>query len=285
MTGPGPRSWRVRVQHTTGYRYDTEVSRSYNEARLLPLTGLEQTTIEARVQTRPECRQQRYWDYWGTQVTAFDLHVPHTELEVSATSVVDTSSGREPADASWAVLADDDVRDRHVEMLTPTPRTAADDEMAALAAETVVGLAPDAAARALADLARDRVAYRRGTTGVATSATEAWALGEGVCQDITHVALAMLRSAGLPARYVSGYLHPRPDAAVGETVTGESHAWVEVWLGEWWAWDPTNAVPAGERHVLVARGRDYGDVTPLKGVYSGGGSQSLGVTVAVTRLG
>ena len=278
-------SWRLKVQHTTGYRYDTEVSRSYNEARLLPMTTLDQTTLEAQVQTRPDCRQQRYWDYWGTQVTAFDLHVPHTELEVRASSVVDTSGAGEPRSVpGWSAYADEQVRDRHVEMLTPTRRTGVDEAMAALAAEAVAGLAPYAAARAVADLVRERVAYRRGTTGVATSATEAWALSEGVCQDITHVALALLRSVGLPARYVSGYLHPVPDAAVGDTVAGESHAWVEVWLGDWWGWDPTNGVAAGERHVLVARGRDYGDVTPLKGVYSGGGSQSLGVVVEVTRL-
>lgn len=278
-------SWRIRVAHTTGYRYDTPVSRSYNEARLTPVTGLEQTTLESRVQTRPDVRQQRYWDYWGTQVTAFDLHVRHTELEVQALSVVDTAAPAEPADVpSWPVYAGDDVRDRFVEMLTPTRRTAADSAMAALAREAVRDLEPYDAVRQVCDLARGRVAYRRGTTGVATSATEAWALGEGVCQDITHVALAMLRSAGLPARYVSGYLHPQPDARIGDTVVGESHAWVEVWLGDWWGWDPTNAVPAAQRHVIVARGRDYGDVTPLKGVYSGGGSQSLGVVVEVTRL-
>jgi transglutaminase-like putative cysteine protease len=276
---------RLRVQHDTGYRYDSAVGRSYNEARLIPVTGPEQTTLEARVQTQPDCRQQRYWDYWGTQVTAFDLHVPHTELEVRATSVVDTSPGREPTEVpDWSVYAGEPVRDRFVEMLTPTGRTSAEQEMATLAQQTVQGLDPYGAARAICDLVRDRIAYRAGTTGVATSATQAWEQGQGVCQDITHVALTMLRAAGLPARYVSGYLHPRPDAQVGETVTGESHAWVEVWLGDWWGWDPTNAVPAGERHVIVARGRDYGDVTPLKGVYSGGGSQRLGVTVAVTRV-
>lgn len=276
---------RLKVRHVTGYRYDTEVSRSYNEARLIPITGLEQTTLDARVQTRPDCRQQRYWDYWGTQVTAFDLHVPHTELEVTALSTVDTGGTGEPDDVpTWSLYAGEPVRDRFVEMLTPTRRTAADEEMTELAQQTVAGLEPPEAARAISDLVRERVAYKAGTTGVATSATEAWAQGQGVCQDITHVALTMLRAAGLPARYVSGYLHPRKDPQVGETVVGESHAWVEVWLGDWWGWDPTNAVPAAERHVIVARGRDYGDVTPLKGVYSGGGSQSLGVTVEVTRV-
>lgn len=278
-------TWRSGIRHTTGYRYDTEVTRSYNEARLLPLTGVEQTTLEARVETRPDCRQQRYWDYWGTQVTAFDVHVAHDALEVTATSVVDTREPVEPKDpVGWELLRAEAVRDRFVELLTATRRTAVDEAMRSLAAQTVQGLDPYAAARALCDLVRDAVSYRRGTTGVATSAIEAWALRAGVCQDIAHVTLAMLRSVGLPARYVSGYLHPKPDAAIGETVTGESHAWVEVWLGEWWAYDPTNGVAAGNRHVIVARGRDYGDVSPLKGVYSGGGSQSLGVVVEVTRL-
>jgi transglutaminase-like putative cysteine protease len=84
---------------------------------------------------------------------------------------------------------------------------------------------------------------------------------------------------------VSGYVHPVEDATLGETVAGESHAWVEWWDGTWTGHDPTNGVPVGERHVLVARGREYADVPPLKGVYSGAPSSSLGVTVDITRLG
>ncbi|GAC1611621.1 MAG: hypothetical protein NVS3B26_26340 [Mycobacteriales bacterium] len=117
-----------------------------------------------------------------------------------------------------------------------------------------------------------------------TSAAQAWRLRSGVCQDIAHVSLSMLRVVGLPARYVSGYLHPDPDAQIGVRRTGESHAWVEVWLGSWWAYDPTNRLPVGERHVVVARGREYGDVPPLKGVYRGSGSHALGVRVELTRL-
>ena len=275
----------MRIKHTTGYRYDAPVLASYNEARLTPVTDVDQLTVEARVETTPDAPQQRYWDYWGTQVTAFDLHVPHDELEVVATCTVDTADGRPaPAVAGWEAVRSPHVQDRFVEMVTPTGRTTADEEMAELARQTVAGLDPHEAAMALMGLAHERVAYVTGSTGVATSATDAWGLGSGVCQDIAHVAVALLRSVGLPASYVSGYLHPKPDAAVGESFTGESHAWVEVWLGGWWAYDPTNRLPAGERHVVVGRGRDYGDVPPLKGLYSGGGSQSLGVTVEVTRL-
>lgn len=278
-------TWRMRVRHTTGYRYDSEVTASYNEARLMPQTGPAQLTLESTVVTSPRARQQRYRDYWGTQVVSFDVHAPHTELEVVATSVVETADALAPPEAAgWDLLRSDAVRDRHVELLVPSARALPDAALLAVAQDVKAGRPYETMMEAV-ERVHDHVAYRPGTTGVSTSAVEAWQLGAGVCQDIAHVSLAVLRALGIPARYVSGYLHPGgPDALVGETVRGESHAWVEVWLGRWWGFDPTNAVPAGERHVVVARGRDYSDVPPLKGVYSGGGSQSLGVVVEVTRL-
>jgi transglutaminase-like putative cysteine protease len=278
-------SWRLRVRHTTGYRYDAPVMASYNEARLTPVTDVDQLTLEARVETTPDAVQQRYWDYWGTQVTAFDLHAPHDSLVVTATCTVDTADARTPSVVpSWHLVRAEAVRDRYVELLTPTPRTRPDDEMTELAHEAVQGLDPAEAAQGLTELAHSRVAYRAGSTGVSTSARDAWGLGSGVCQDIAHVTVGLLRTVGLPASYVSGYLHPKASAGIGETVTGESHAWVEVWLGSWLALDPTNGIPAGERHVVVGRGRDYRDVTPLKGIYSGTGSHALDVVVEVTRL-
>jgi transglutaminase-like putative cysteine protease len=126
--------------------------------------------------------------------------------------------------------------------------------------------------------------YERGATHVRTSSAQARAAGGGVCQDFAHVTLALLRAAGLPARYVSGYLHPAAEAGIGETTTGESHAWVEFWAGAWAAADPTSLAEVGSRHVLLARGRDYADVRPLSGIYSGPAAEHLGVTVEVTRL-
>jgi transglutaminase-like putative cysteine protease len=280
-------SWRLRVQHATGYRYDTEVVSSYNEARLTPQTSPGQLTLESRVRTVPDAKQYRYWDYWGTQVTAFDVQHAHQALEVTAESVVDTTAALPlPADSpSWVQLRDPRHRDRFIEALSPTRRTAPDPEMTAAAIEAAASFAPEDAVHAVTDLVRARVAYQTGSTGVQTSAAEAWRLGHGVCQDIAHVSLALLRGMGLPARYVSGYLHPDVDGEIGVTVSAESHAWIEVWLGDWWAYDPTNAIPAGDRHVFVARGREYGDVPPLKGIYSGTGSHALGVQVALTRLG
>lgn len=279
-------SWRMRVRHSTGYRYDREVKASYNEARLLPQTGSGQLTLEATVHTSPPAHQQRYWDYWGTQVTSFDVSTPHQELEVVSESVVETADAvPAPIGVDWDLLRHPSQRDAHVELLMPSARTAPSAELAALAAEVTDGLAPLPAALAIARCVHSSVAYRAGSTADSTNASEAWRLGAGVCQDIAHVSLSMLRSVDIPARYVSGYLHPGgADAPIGEVVKGESHAWIEVWLGQWWGYDPTNDIPVGERHVVVARGRDYADVSPLKGIYSGGGSQSLGVLVEVTRL-
>ena len=123
-----------------------------------------------------------------------------------------------------------------------------------------------------------------GATGVRTNAQEAWDQGQGVCQDLAHVTVALLRAAGLPARYVSGYLHADPSAEPGVSAVGESHAWVEYWTGSWHAVDPTTNAAVEERHVVVARGRDYADIPPLKGIYHGAPGGALKVTVEVTRL-
>jgi transglutaminase-like putative cysteine protease len=271
---------RLQVQHNTGYTYDSEVLSSYNEARLLPLTDVTQTTLVSTLVATPEISEHRYWDYWGTQVTAFDVHVPHTELSVTCTSIVDTADATEPGDVSWQQI--EAAADEHVELMQTSSRTAPDDELKAIAHER--SGSPREVVMALSGIVHDRVEYVTGSTQVQATAVEAWRQKQGVCQDIAHVTLALLREAGVPARYVSGYLHPAVDPVLGETVQGESHAWVEAWLGAWWGFDPTNGIPAGERHVVVARGRDYTDVPPLKGVYAGGGAQHLGVSVYVTRL-
>jgi len=125
--------------------------------------------------------------------------------------------------------------------------------------------------------------YVHGSTGVHSVATEAWTKKSGVCQDFTHLALGALRSVGIPARYVSGYLHPSLEPEVGLRVIGESHAWVEFYVGEWVSFDPTNDVFIEDRHVSVAKGRDYDDVSPLRGVYAGLAESELFVSVEIIR--
>jgi transglutaminase-like putative cysteine protease len=278
-------TWQLRVVHNTGYRYPSPVAQSFNEVRLTPRTDRRQVVQYSRIETQPASRLYRYEDYWGTTVTSFDLHAPHTELKVVASSVVDTADQVAAVhDVTWRELGDDIVLDRYAECLETTGYTPRDRELTAMSRRLRKGNDPADAVLAAARWVHGELTYQPGSTGVHTSAIDAWHAREGVCQDYAHVTLVLLRAMGIPARYVSGYLHSRPEAQFGETVSGESHAWVEAWTGGWWAYDPTNDVPVGERHVWVAMGRDYADVTPLKGIYSGDRSSALEVTVDVTRL-
>lgn len=275
---------RLRVVHTSTFRYSGPVAASYNEARMTPLSQVGQTVLESRVEVKPHTWSHEYRDYWGTAVTAFEVLAPHESLVITAEHVVEVAErGPVRAPVGWDALAGPDLRDRLAEFLADTPTTEPPAEVAALARETAHGLAPAQAAEAVCRALRDRVDYIPGVTTVHTPATEAWAAGAGVCQDIAHLAVGALRSIGIPARYVSGYLHPRFDGPVGETVTGESHAWVEWWVGEWTAFDPTNRVAVGENHVVLGRGRSYEDVPPLRGIYAGAGTQALDVEVRITR--
>jgi transglutaminase-like putative cysteine protease len=279
-------SWRIAVRHRTGYRYGQPVRASYNEARLTPPSIDGQRTLQAALTVTPAVRPLRYVDYWGTTVDAFDVHVPHTELVVVATSTVETASPRPaPAGARWSELADPAVHDRLAELLGPSPYVPVEAELADVGRSLRAGSTPVQAGLRAAAWTHEALQYEQGVTHVHTSSAEARAAGKGVCQDFAHVTLALLRAIGLPARYVSGYLHPVAAADVGETTVGESHAWVEFWAGDWVAVDPTSLADVGSRHVLLARGRDYGDVRPLSGVYSGTTAEQFGVTVEVTRLG
>lgn len=278
-------SWQLRVVHSTGYHYTTFATQSYNEARLTPRSDRRQTVVATRLETNPATRAHRYTDYWGTVVNAFDLHAPHMEFTVVATSVVDTTESTPPVrTATWKDLRAEPVIDQQNEYLETTAYTPRDKELARTAREIRSGKDPADTVLAIADWIREQLTYRPGSTGVHSSATDAWRSREGVCQDYAHIMLVMLRSIGIPARYVSGYLHTKADAELGETVKGESHAWVEAWTGGWWSYDPTNAIPIGTRHVWVAIGRDYADVAPLKGIFTGGGESTLEVSVQLTRL-
>jgi transglutaminase-like putative cysteine protease len=115
-------------------------------------------------------------------------------------------------------------------------------------------------------------------------AAEAWEQRAGVCQDMVHLAIGGLRSVGVPTRYVSGYFHPSPEPVVGEAIRGESHAWVEWWDDGWHPFDPTNCQEPGDTYVAVATGRDYTDVKPLSGIFTGAGTSRMEVDVLVTCL-
>jgi transglutaminase-like putative cysteine protease len=278
-------SWRLRITHRTHVSYEGGARASYNEARMSPPSLPRQTTLEARLTTDTQAPIWSYSDYWGTLVSSFDIQAPHEELTISASATVETSPARAPkSPLPWAELTGQTASGRLLEYLMPTERTTVSAELAATARERAAGADPIEAASEIAGWVRDQVAYVPGATEVQTSAQEAWDQGQGVCQDIAHLTVALLREVGLPARYVSGYLYPRASAVPGDEVTGQSHAWVEYWTGEWSASDPTNRAAVGEQHVVVAAGRDYADVPPLKGIYHGAPSSTMDVSVQLLRL-
>lgn len=276
---------RLRIRHTTRVAYAQPAASSHNEVRMTPLTMPGQTTLDARVLVNPSTPTWSYWDYWGTQVTGFDLIEPHSDLTITATSLVETSPPEPLPDApDRAEIRRASADSRLLEYLTATGRTTLPQDLLDRAREASEGLSAHETAIAVSSLVADRVAYVPGATGVHTSAAEAWAQGAGVCQDIAHLTLGMLRGLGLPARYVSGYLHPEREAELHRPVAGQSHAWIEYWAGDWTGYDPTNSVPADESHVVVGRGRDYDDVTPHKGIYRGVAGGPPEVTVEFTRV-
>lgn len=278
---------RLRIKHMTGFHYGGDVTASYNEARMLPVSSDGQIVLFSNLEILPISSHHNYVDYWGSRVSSFEILTPHKQLSLTATSLVEVRP-RPHGDSGLTLneLAIEAARTTDtVEQLRQTRRTAPPKEVEDIARK-VVSQSTDACTVAL-EICRaigGEVQYMHGVTGVHSTAAEAWAVRKGVCQDITHLALGALRSVGIPARYVSGYLHPKPSAAIGETVTGESHAWVEWFCGEEWrGFDPTNRIDIGDRHVLVGRGRDYNDVPPLRGVYAGPFGSTLFVSVEITR--
>ncbi|MHA3020758.1 transglutaminase family protein [Mycobacterium sp. BMJ-28] len=277
--------WRMRVVHATGYAYKSPVTASFNEARLTPRSDSRQNVILNRVETAPATRSYRYVDYWGTAVTSFDLHAPHTELEVTSSSVVETEPDALPEEkVSWDELRSEAVIDRFDEVLSPTGYAPASKRVQRVGQRIAKEYAPQEAVIAAANWAHSELDYVPGTTGVHSSGLDALREGKGVCQDFAHLTLVLLRSMGIPSRYVSGYLHPHREAVIGDTIDGQSHAWIQSWTGGWWNYDPTNDKSINEQYITVGVGRDYADVTPLKGIYSGEGSTDLDVVVEITRL-
>ena len=272
--------WRLEVVHHTTYVYESEVHASFNELRMTPVTDEHQILIQHRTSVGPTAPIFTYRDYWGTTVQSFDLQTAHMSLTVIAESLVDSYPTGVPQDsATWGELASSQVLDDYCEYLPLTKLTDAVSHSYDLRAYAT----PRDAVEGLAVLIRQQIEYWPGATHVFTPASQAWESGRGVCQDYTNIMLSILRSAGIPSRYVSGYLYSG-NGELGETIVGESHSWVEAWVGYWHSIDPTNGRDVGEQHIAVARGRDYHDVSPMSGVFTGGRGREIHVSVSLTRL-
>lgn len=284
---------RLHIAYVTRFSYAAPVRESVNELRAAPLTDDRQTLVDYRVTTTPPARVHSSVDYWGTRVDAFGIREPHTQLEIRAESTVETRRTTPPmATARMASLDDPGFVDAHVEYLEPSAHATWGAGVIREATRRAQEVDDDVVSVVLA-LHRSvgtAVAYTPGSTYVGVEVEDVLHCGQGVCQDFAHLLVALCRSLRIPARYVSGYFFAVDDAtgAAGpetDAVQVQTHAWAEVAVPGigWWALDPTNRQEVGERHVKIGHGRDYDDVPPLKGVFSGPPEHDLDVAVHMRR--
>jgi transglutaminase-like putative cysteine protease len=285
---------RYRVVHTSQYKYSLPVSLGYNEAYLLPRSSSRQHCHNSQVLIQPPpavCAERE--DFFGNRVTHFVIQEPFTTLAVTARSEVQVVPADIPdlrAGPSWEEARQRLYRDLSPEGLEArqsaldSPLVHTTPELAAYAAPSFNNGRP--LLEAVEDLMRrihQEFTYDLHFTTVATPLGEVLRHHRGVCQDFAHLAVGCLRSLGLAARYVSGYLGTDLSSS-GEA--SASHAWFAVYSPQhgWIDFDPTNNHLPTDRHITLAWGRDYSDVTPLKGILFGDGDHTLRVAVEVTRL-
>lgn len=279
----------VSLRYVTRFLYTGPVWESHNALRARPRPGPRQNLLSYQVETNPPALLYSYDDRWGTHVDTFGIREPHTELVVIAEAEVETQEPPEPSSASVDALTSDEYREEMWTFLQPTRHTRWRESVAA-AARTAIEGAGDVveAVDAIDDAVHGSLEYRPGATEVGVDVESVLQAGVGVCQDFAHLTVAMLRAVGIGARYVSGYFYAsdptRSDLEERGEIVVATHAWVEAAIPGWgwWAIDPTNQSPVSERHVEIGHGRDYDDVTPLRGVYYGDTEHHLAAEVTMS---
>jgi transglutaminase-like putative cysteine protease len=284
---------RFDIRYRTAFTYEDLVRESQNELRACPTSDGEQELISYRVVTSPSAKVYSFTDYWGTRVDAFGLRLPHVALEVVAEASVETH--RRPlltVAPHLDVLRDAAFCDEHWEYLQRSPHAdwGSGVEFEAARQRDIIGDDLVSLVLGLHRVTGARLSYAVGETDVGTPVEEVFARGKGVCQDYAHVAVALCRSQGIPARYVSGYLFTRDDRTGadvdGDLVNVQTHAWFEAAIPGfgWLALDPTNQQEVGLRHVKIGHGRDYDDVQPFRGVFAGSTMPTVEPHVEIRRL-
>ena len=265
----------IKVEHTTSFRYADRISEAYTELRLRPLSsGGQQCTSFRLVTDPPGVRVRAYRDRLGNDVQHLEVLEDHDQIAITALSEVSTPS-----------VFSDTARDpsplQVFDYLAPTEYAPFSEPLRELSATAEGEGTETERAVNLMRTMRGLLVYEPGATDVMTRADAALALGRGVCQDFAHVMLAACRRAGIPSRYVSGYLYD--PLGQGEVA---SHAWVDVLDAErgWVSIDPTHDREQTEAYVRVAVGRDYADVPPTRGVFKGTAEETLEVAVRIAVL-
>lgn len=285
----GITSMKYKVEHTNVFAYETIVDQSMNSIRLKPRTDECQRLLSYRADITPASLTKEHIDIWGNHVETFFIAEHHRQLEVKTTSIVSIQKSPfihriDYSPEMNAIFHSQLFGEHYLAFLSNTAYTyLTPEQMSQIDRELGVMKNPVQYSIDVMEYIHQHFTYDGESTTVTTKAEESFHLRTGVCQDITHVMLGILRSKHIPARYVSGYLYVGENSAlVGDAA---SHAWVEVMVPGvgWVGLDPTNNVEALESHIRVGVGRDYNDVSPVQGVYRGG-SQSLDVKVSVSLL-
>lgn len=278
----------LAVRHRTVFRYAGAVRNSENTLHLEPRDFRFQKTLSAFIKVIPATRLKRFDDLFGNVTHRFELDGAHDRLEIESRVKVRnlplyiTDRGY----SDGAEFYDDPaVQERCGQYLLGSRWVSLEPEIWKHALDLTTGeSAVFEKAAAVMRWIYAEFTYEPGTTDVETHLEQAFEQRKGVCQDFTHVMIGMCRAIGLPARYASGYIL----TGGGESLVGAqaSHAWCEVYLPEtgWIGFDPTNAVLADQRYVKIAVGRDYGDVAPIHGSYTGGAGCRMEVEVSVERI-
>lgn len=278
----GPGSLTYAVWHHTTLRYTDPVGLSFNEVRMRPRDRASQRTLAFSLLSNPAAVPRSRIDYFGNFVHRVDVTTPHDVLEFVVEAVVESSEPRRRRLPEWPLEAL--ARDPRLEFALPSPRVPLTDVTRSLWREWNGDDHGFDAVVATAHRIPKELRYVTGATTVESSIDDLLAGGAGVCQDFTHLFLALVRGAGWPARYVSGYLGPSRDEKV---IEGQSHAWAEVCGadGRWVAIDPTHGSFTGAHHLRLAAGRDYGDVAPHRGLFYGRSQGSAPeVSVRIERM-
>lgn len=282
----------LEIRHVTQYHYERPVRESVMELRMQPRKSAGQRLVSFELDLEPRAQIFSYADNFGNAVYHFDVPQPHDTLRIEVRSAVETQPDPVLPDTldmgEWDRLRSDFVRGECFDFLQPHGFVKSTQALQTFIIEKQLDVLrlkdPLSAVRALNKAIYEAFDYMPGVTSADSPIDLALGVGRGVCQDFAHIMLAICRGWGIPARYVSGYLFT--DRQHGDRSDPDAtHAWVEVFLPtlRWTGFDPTNNAIAGERHIAVAIGRDYGDVPPSLGVYKGEADSQLAVAVSVGK--
>jgi transglutaminase-like putative cysteine protease len=273
----------LEIQHETRLKYSAPVTEWLAELRVEPVSDADQSCQTFFLGVSQPVQVQRYTDGFGNRVHHFNLLAPHPEVRLMAASVVETHPAPKSLTASRVRLPlDPDALPLEaldfVSFRGPVRRSERLGPLLARLAPEPGDRVSDAAAAAMT-FVHENFKYAKAATNASSPIDDVLAKGMGVCQDFAHLMIGILRAAGIPARYVSGYVH-RPNEE------SQSHAWCEVWVPDvgWVGLDPTNGKPVDDHFVKVAVGRDFTDVPPNKGVYRGAGGEAIFVRVGTREL-